>query len=181
VIRPVRSRLAALLLLGAVGCLPRQHAAAATKAPTAASEWPIVYAQAQAEARDTHPGIADRVLTDFAQRFPDTPESAEVSYWRAVFKLDPNNAASIRDAIALLDSYLANTPNGLHRAEALAMRRTASALETRTAALAAQLATPVPKIDERAHEEELTRLRDELGKANAELARIKRRLARPKP
>jgi hypothetical protein len=180
--RPVRSRLAALLLFSAMGCLPRQPAAAATKAPTAASEWASVSALAQEEARDSRPAVADRLLTDFAQRFPDTPESAEVPYWRAVFKLDPSNAASNHEAIALLDSYLANAPNGPHRTEALAMRRTASALETRSAALAAaQLATPTPKFDEKAHEEELARLRDELGKANAELARIKRRLARPKP
>ena len=179
--RTVRGRLAALLFIGAVGCVPRAGTAPEIKAPTAASEWPAAYAQAQAEARESRLGGADRVLADFAQRFPDSPEAAEVPYWRAVFKLDPNNAVASREAIALLDGYLANTPNGLHRSEALVMRREAAALETRNAALATLAATPAPKSDDHAHEEELARLRDDLAKANAELARIKRRLARPKP
>ena len=179
--RAVRSRLAALVLVGAVGCLPRAGSSPEVKPATAASEWPTAYGQAQAEARESRLGVADRVLTDFAQRFPESPEAAEVPYWRAVYKLDPNNAVATREALALLDGYLANTPNGLHRTEALTMRRIASALEARTAALASQLAAPVPKVDERAHEEELARLREELAAANAELARIKRRLARPKP
>jgi hypothetical protein len=174
-------RLAVLVLLGAVGCLPRAGSTPTVKLPTAAGEWPTAYVQAQSEARESRLGAADRVLTDFAQRFPDSPEAAEVPYWRAVYKLDPNNATASREAIALLDSYLAAAPNGLHRTEALAMRRVAAALETRTAALAAQLAAPAPKADEKAHEEELARLREELAAANAELARIKRRLARPKP
>jgi hypothetical protein len=174
-------RLAVLVLLGAVGCLPRTGSTPTVKLPTAAGEWPTAYVQAQSEARESRLGAADRVLTDFAQRFPDSPEAAEVPYWRAVYKLDPNNATASREAIALLDSYLAAAPNGLHRTEALAMRRVAAALETRTAALAAQLAAPAPKADEKAHEEELARLREELAAANAELARIKRRLARPKP
>jgi hypothetical protein len=174
-------RLAVLVLLGAVGCLPRAGSTPTVNLPTAAGEWPTAYVQAQSEARESRLGAADRVLTDFAQRFPDSPEAAEVPYWRAVYKLDPNNATASREAIALLDSYLAAAPNGLHRTEALAMRRVAAALETRTAALAAQLAAPAPKADEKAHEEELARLREELAAANAELARIKRRLARPKP
>jgi hypothetical protein len=179
--RRVRRRLAALVLIGAVGCLPRAGSSPEVAAPSASSEWPSASARAQAEARESRLGIADRVLTDFAQRFPESPEAAEVPYWRAIYKLDPNNAVASREAIALLDSYLANAPNGLHRAEALAMRRVAAALESRTAALAAQLAMPAPKADEKAHEEELSRLREELAAANAELARIKRRLARPKP
>jgi hypothetical protein len=35
--------------------------------------------------------------------------------------------------------------------------------------------------EDKARDEEITRLRDELSKANAELARIRRRLARPRP
>jgi cob(I)alamin adenosyltransferase len=133
------------------------------------------------EARESRLANADKVLTDFATRFPNSPEAAEVPYWRAVYKLDPTNAATTREALALLDGYLANTPNGLHRMEATTLRRIAGALDTRTAALSAQMATPLPKTDERVHEEELARLRDELAKANAELTRIKSRLARPKP
>ena len=37
----------------------------------------------------------------------------------------------------------------------------------------------VVKVDDRARDEEIQRLKDELAKANAELERIKRRLAKP--
>ncbi|MDB4882413.1 MAG: hypothetical protein JWL95_1179 [Gemmatimonadetes bacterium] len=168
-------------LVGVTSCLANQPSRQSAPTPTAASEWPAAYAQASSEARESRFGIADRVLTDFAQRFPDSPEAAEIPYWRAVYKIDPNSAPATHDAIVLLDSYLANVPAGLHRLEAMSLRRVATALETRNAALAAQTLVPVPKADEKAREEELLRLRDELAKANAELTRIKRRLSRPKP
>jgi len=38
-----------------------------------------------------------------------------------------------------------------------------------------------PKPDDKAKDEELQRVKDELAKANAELERIKRRLTQPKP
>ena len=37
------------------------------------------------------------------------------------------------------------------------------------------------RADEKARDEEITRLKEELSKANAELERIKRRLAQPNP
>ena len=175
-----RRFVAALGLIGAAGCIAQQPSPSAAPVPTAASEWPTAYARALGEARESRLAIADRVLVDFAQRFPGSPESDEVSYWRAVYKLDPDNAQSTREALVLLDSYLAKTPSGLHRTEATAMRRLASALEQRAAALAAATAVPAaPKPEDKMHEEELTRLRDELARANAELTRIRRRLARP--
>jgi hypothetical protein len=61
-------------------------------APTAASEWPAAHAAALTEARESRLGLADRTLTDFAQRFPDSPEAAEVPYWRAVLPPDWTNA-----------------------------------------------------------------------------------------
>ena len=177
--RAARRCLAALGLIGVAGCVPNQAPQATTPVPSAASEWPSAYARALSEARESRLDVADRVLMEFAQRFPNSPEAAEVSYWRAVYKLDPNNPESSREALVLLDGYLANAPSGLHRMEATAMRRLVTALEQRTAALAAATVAPVPKPEDRAHEEELTRLRDELARANAELTRIRRRLARP--
>jgi hypothetical protein len=175
-----RRFVAALGLIGAVGCIPQQPSPSTVPVPTAASEWPAAYTQALGAARESRAAAADKALVDFARRFPGSPEAAEVPYWRAVYKLDPTNAASTREALALLDSYLADAPSGLHRTEATTMRRLATALDERSAALAAATVAPtVPKPEDRAHEEELTRLRDELAKANAELSRIKRRLARP--
>ncbi|MEO6528209.1 MAG: hypothetical protein ABIP93_16425 [Gemmatimonadaceae bacterium] len=178
---PARAWLAAFGFVAATSCLASQPSRPASPIVTAASEWPQAHRQAMAEARQSRLGLADRVLTDFAQRFPESPEAAEVSYWRAVYKLDPANPSAMRDGMVLLENYLATAERGLHRVEAMTMRRLATALESRSAALAAQSLASVPKSEDRAREEELARLRDDLAKANAELSRIKRRLARPKP
>jgi hypothetical protein len=167
-------------LLALTACLPRTVAQPVAP-PTAASEWPATYAQALYDAREERFANADRVLTDFAQRFPGSREAAEVPYWRALYKLDPNSQNATRDATVLLDAYLANTPTGLHRVEATTLRKLVSALDARTAALAPQPAVPLVKPEDKAKDDELLRLRDDLAKANAELARIKRRLARPAP
>jgi len=176
------TRLAVALLaaVGIAGCSAYHHAPPPAPLPTAASEWPAAYAVALAEARESRLGLADRALTDFAQRFPDSPEAAEVAYWRAVYKLDPSNAASTKEAAALIDAYLANAPSGLHRFEAMAFRKLITTIDARNAALAVQTAVPVPRADDKSQQEEIARLRDDLAKANAELSRIRRRLAQPK-
>jgi hypothetical protein len=175
-----RVALALLAAAGAAACIPTQGSTPPEPAATAASEWPAAYAAALSEVRESRLGLADRMLTDFAQRFPDSPEAAEVPYWRAVYRIDPASGAATKEAASLLDSYLASAPNGLHRMEAAALRRLIAALDARTAALAAQAVVPAARPEDRAQQEEIGRLRDELAKANAELARIRRRLAQPK-
>ena len=97
-----------------------------------------MYARAIADASESRTSEADRELAAFAQRYPGSPEASEVTYWRALLKLDPNNAAAIRESIAMLDSYLASAPAGTHRAEAAsAAAARLLALEQRNAALAA--------------------------------------------
>ena len=175
---PRRVILAVALLSGS-GCLPVRRAPEAGEAtPTAASEWQTVYAQTRVEARDSASVAVDKALADFAQRYPASPEAAEVPYWRAVLKLDPANPTALREALAMLDAYLASTPAGMHRAEAATLRRLGLALEQRTAALAA-IPPATARPDDKAREEELQKLRDDLAAANAELDRIRRRLARP--
>ena len=178
--RPVAFAL--VLLLAGSGCLPaRRLPSDDPPTPTAAGEWPAAYAQAMTEAGDSRPQTAEKALTDFAQRFPGSPEAAEVPYWRALLKLDPDNAASLREAVSLLEGYLANAPTGIHRTEAATLRRLGVALEQRNALLAAIPPAAVARPDDKAREEEMQRLRDELAAANAELDRIRRRLARPRP
>jgi hypothetical protein len=172
--------IAAVLLLGGSACLPSRPQPTPIPAPTAASEWPRTYAQVTMDAREARLPAADRALADFAVRFPGSSEATEVPYWRAVIKLDPNNPVSSHEALLLLDAYLADTSFRAHRTEAIALRRLQAALEARTAALAAQPIVPTVRPEDKARDEELQRLRDDLAKANAELARIKRRLTRPK-
>jgi hypothetical protein len=178
--RTARTALAAALILGGGACIPTHNQPIATPEPSAASEWPRTLAQATTDARESRLPAADRALTDFAARFPGSSEASEVPYWRAVLKLDPGNPAASHEALQILDAYLADTSTKLHRTEAATLRRLESALETRTAALAAIPPAPVVRPEDKSKDDEIQRLRDELAKANAELTRIKRRLTRPK-
>jgi hypothetical protein len=168
-------------------------------APTLREELAATLTRASQEVLASRYGIADKMLADFAAQHPATAEGAEAGYWRALYKLDPaNQTATPRDAAALLDSYLAAPSNVEHRAEATTLRRIAASLDRGAAASAATAGSPsgtpattspgstaagagLPQTKPDARDEELQRLRDELAKANAELERIRRRLAQPKP
>jgi hypothetical protein len=138
--------------------------------------------QASQEAASGNYAVADRLLTEYGTRNPATPEAAEAMYWRALYKVDPSNAAGTpKDAAVLLDGYLASGTTA-HRSEAMTLRRVATALDAaRSSPTAGPPKTEVVKVDDKSRDEELARLRDELSRANAELERIKRRLAQPKP
>lgn len=177
--RRIAVTLAALAALTA--CAPPRHAPVPAPAPTAASEWPATYVIALGAARAGRLDSADHALTAFAQRYPGTTEAREVPYWRALLKLDSTNAAGNREAVALLQGYLADTASALHRTEAATLLRLQQALDARATALVAQPPAAVVRADDKARDEEMQRLRDDLARANAELERIKRRLARPKP
>lgn len=169
--------------------------------PPADRAWPPTLALAQAYAARGEFGTADSALSAFALRYPGTTEALESGYWRAVYKLDPTNRdLSIESAMASLDGYLADTRPHQHTAEARTLRRVAGELDrlNRLAgnALTQQLkdvsATPAttvsgnePRSDtarpsaDAAAQDEIKRLKEELAKANAELERIRRRLAQP--
>lgn len=171
-----------LALTLVVSACTTARAPLANPAPAPRSEWNAWLVQASQEATAGNYAIADRLLTDYGSRFPATPEAAEAMYWRALYKLDPSNAATApKDAGVLLDGYLGSGAS-THRAEAQTLRRVATALEAAKGATAVTpTKTEVVKVDDKAQAEEVARLRDELGRANAELERIKRRLAQPKP
>jgi hypothetical protein len=169
------------VFLAGSGCLPSRQQPAEEVAPTAASEWSALYARVMTDADGASVAAADRALSGFARRFPGSPEAAEVPYWRALLKLDPNNAPAVRESMSMLDAYLASAAAGAHRFEAAVIRRLGLALEQRNAAIAAIPPAPTARADDKAHEEELQRLRDDLAAANAELVRIRRRVARPRP
>jgi hypothetical protein len=177
-----------LLLLGAcVVPIPLGR----TSGPSAAeTEWTAAQTQAGTEVLAGRYGVADKVLADFAARFPSTTQGTDAVYWRALYKLDPaNGTATAHDAAVLLDGYLAAPLTAEQRAEGTALRRVAGALErasvaaaaTTTGASAGATTPAAAAADSKARDEEMQRLRDDLAKANAELERIKRRLAQPKP
>jgi hypothetical protein len=180
----VRGRRAATLsfvgLMALSGC-GMLHSAAI---PDPRNEWATAVAQADHEALASRFGVADRVLADFAERHPNTSEGYDALFWRALYKLDPTNAtATPRDAAALLDTYLAASVAVLHRGAATTLRRIAGELDKPApAAVASTGNAPTPTTaTDKSRDEEVARLKDELAKANAELERIKRRVATPKP
>ncbi|MBC7674323.1 MAG: hypothetical protein H7247_18035 [Polaromonas sp.] len=146
--------------------------------PAGRTEWTPVLLQAAQEAGAGRYGVADKILADFAVRYPASAEATEAMYWRALYKIDPSNqTGGPKDAGALLDGYLASSAT-MHRTEVQTLRRLASALDVRAAA-AAPVKVDVAKPDDKARDEEILRLKDELSKATSELDRIKRRLALP--
>lgn len=126
------------------------------------------------------------------RRGPSPNANVEAEYAKALWHLDPAHAGgSLDTAIIFLDAYLAYAGYVQHRPEAAALRRLAgeaSELARVEAALREARATgqtgrtgtePAERTEEAVRE--IQRLRDELAKANAELERIRKRLATPKP
>lgn len=174
---------AVLLVMGACRGSQTQLTTPVPAPVTSATEWAATLAQASREARDGRFTIADKLLADFSSRNASAAEAPEAMYWRALYRLDPaNQGASARDAAALFDMYLTSGHTS-RRNEAATLRRVAGTLEASASASSSATAprSETVRTDDKAKEEELARLRDELAKANAELERIKRRLAQPKP
>jgi len=173
--------------------------------PAPVRVWPGVLSRAQHSAARGEFDAADSTLAGFATRYPTSGEALEASYWRALFELDPSNRAeSVSGAMGLLDAYLADTRPRDHVLEATALRRVAGQLDAlnrlaasaiaqakdanAAAAIARQLSDARIETPRAAAEStstsadaEIKRLKDELAKANAELERIRRRLAQPPP
>jgi hypothetical protein len=176
---------AGLVLLALVVACSRSRAVApvpdvAPAPPTSATLWPDILAGARAAADSGRYSTADSTLRRFAEEFVGTPESAESMYWRALLTLDPvNPASSPAAALAALDAYLAGGPANLRYAEATVLRRTVGLLDSLRIAAAPKPPAPVPR--DTLLEQEAERLRTELATAKAELERIRRLLARPRP
>lgn len=197
-------RSATILLAGALaGCAQISHVVG----PAPARNWPGALSSAQHAAARGEFDVADTTLADFARRYPTSREALETAYWRAVYALDPSNRAeSIGGAMASLDAYLADTRPRDHVLEATTLRRVAGQLDAlnriaanaiaqakdATAAAAIARALSDSRVDSSrppgsteptpsAADAEIKRLKDELAKANAELERIRRRLAQPPP
>lgn len=143
---------------------------------------------------------ADRLLAEFARVHPGIREARESGFWRAAYMVDPGNTlGSLDTGIAALDAYLATEPEGWYRNEASILRRTAvtaqglvTGVSTGWLPVADTVVVvsrdSVPEQPRRSRDEEiaelrsqLTKTRAELAEANAELDRIKKRLANPSP
>lgn len=155
-----------------------------------AERWRVVVALADQHVEAGRYAEADRLLAEFGQSSIGTPEAPEATFYRALYRLDPANpAASAPEAIALIDTFLAMRIVSPHRTDAVALRRIALALAAKPEVVTvtvprdatAVAPAPQPRADTAAKDEEIAKLRDELARANAELGRIRRRVATPKP
>lgn len=184
----MRAIAAALLIAGVAGCATTMR----RSMPPAAGDWLATLGAAQAAVVQGHFDEADRVLSDFAQRYPRSPEAREAAYWRALYDLDPaNTAADPRAAADRLDAYLSETDTtiALHRSEARTLRRIAAAIDSlehqppvvATPGDSATAAAARAQQHEDEMQKEIQRLRDQLDKTTAELDRIKKRLQEHSP
>lgn len=131
---------------------------------------------------------ADSALLDFARRHPGTRAAEEVLFWRALYKLDPRSSAATRaEGRALMDSYAASDKTAWYRGQANVLRHLA-----REIVLAEQAAgqasgdttiviTDTSAAGIAARDRVIRTQRAEIARLNAELERIKRRLATPSP
>ncbi|HEY6830791.1 MAG TPA: hypothetical protein VI259_28280 [Gemmatimonadaceae bacterium] len=158
-------------------------------------EWPRTLATAQERAGRGEFDAADSLLGQFSRQHPGSHGAGEAVFWQAMYRLDPSNRnGSLPVGLAALDAYLANPSPHDHGAEALTLRRVAAQLDAANhLAASASMAlreqnppnrpTTENRPDQRpadtSSDAEIKRLKDELAKANAELERIKRRLAQP--
>jgi hypothetical protein len=164
--------------------------------PNVQSDWDrtLYYARKDADAGNYF--AADRLIDEYVRLHPGTREAKEITFWKAVYTLDPaNERGSLGGGIAALDEYLASTDStGLYRNEAVVLRRTAVAAQggiASSSAVSTTAPSPTPGTDTvvvvtKTREEEIASLKDqlaktkdELAKVSAELDRIKKRLANP--
>lgn len=154
--------------------------APAGRPPTPAKAYAEVLSAAEVRVKEGDHAGADRILADFALRSPGTDEATEISFWRALYMVDPaNKRTSIPEGIRALDIYLSTPGTRWYRTQAEVLRRTAQSVQALRSASQAQ-----PRIVGRdtvfvSREEEIASLRDQLARANAELDRIRKRLANP--
>ena len=177
-----------LLAVGLAACatLPRMTPPVAEST----ERWRVVVALADQHVAAGRYAEADRLLAEFGQSSMGTPEAPEATFYRALYRLDPANpAASPQESIGLLDAFLAMRIVSPHRTDAVVLRRIAVALGAKPEVVTvtvprdatAVAPNPQPRADTAAKDEEIAKLKEELTKANAELERIRRRVATPKP
>jgi len=122
------------------------------------------------------PVIAPAELDDVEAGSADATESA---FWRAMLRADPRNPAfEPGEARRSIEAYLA-APNPRRRTEAGVMLRMLDLADSLRAVQAAQRSSAEAR--DRARDEEVQKLRDDLQRTQAELDRIKKRLGSPKP
>lgn len=126
----------------------------------------------------------DSTLLAFASRHPGTRVANEVLFWRALYKLDPRSTTAERaEGRSLLDAYLASSTTSWYRGQANVLRHLAReiAVAEQGNGDSAIVAGDTSAAGVAARDRVIRTQRAEIARLNAELERIKRRLATPTP
>ncbi len=160
--------------------LPPPVDTAPTPAPPPISLWPATLAEALRAFDAGRYEDADRILQRHSIRMAGNAEGAESDFWRALLRSDPDNTTlATRERIALFDNYLAAGSSAPRYVEAQILRRLLESLDsTRTAVTALRA---VAEARDKARDDEVRRLSEDLDKTMAELERIRRRLTPKTP
>ncbi|MGI8618374.1 MAG: hypothetical protein ACR2L6_04695 [Gemmatimonadaceae bacterium] len=127
---------------------------------------------------------ADSTLLAFEQAHAGTRAASEVKFWRALYKLDPRSAASTRaEGRTMMDSYAASPEASWYRAQANVLKHLAREIANaeRAADAPVIVAGDTTASGIAGRDRIIRSQRDEIARLNAELERIKRRLAAPTP
>ncbi len=175
--------LLAVLTLSACATAPR----AGPESPSP-EVWGALLNRTDSLANAGRHAAADSALRAFAASYPGTRAAEEVTFWRALYKLDPRSSAATRaEGRALLESYLASDKTAWYRGQANVLRHLARELVlAEQAAAQASGDTTIVITDTSAagiaaRDRVIRTQRAEIARLNAELERIKRRLATPTP
>jgi len=151
----------------------------AVPSPPPEPPWPRTVTAVRAAVDSGQFSTADSILAAFERVERDSPDVAESAFWRAMLRADPRNPAfQPEEARRGIEAYLAG-PNPRRRTEAGVMLRILELSDSLRAAHVAQRSAAEGR--DRAQEEEIQKLRDDLQRTQAELDRIKKRLGSPKP
>ncbi|HEY0779575.1 MAG TPA: hypothetical protein VGD56_16525 [Gemmatirosa sp.] len=176
----------AVASIAVVACAARRPHRPEPVVDPVAQVWATTLDSARVAMADGRGPRADTILTAFRTEYAGRPQSAEALYWRALARLDlPAPPGGVRLAVTDLDAYRA-TLAPAHLTEAVVLRRMLTQLDSARAITivvdrpaTTSRAGLVPRDTLRAREEELQRTRADLSAAQAELDRVRRRLAAP--
>lgn len=155
------------------------------------ADWEETFGAASMAAHEHRYAAADSLLAAYMSVRWGSREAREAAYWRAVYLLDPENPeGSARNALPLLELYLADTTVVRHSQAARALWALATRQDSLRLALLQASSRPdtvvarfppprAPSPREEELEREVARLKQQLEETAAELERLKRRLVRP--
>ena len=167
------------LVLGACATLSRS--APGSPSP---EEWGALLNTTDLMANAGRHAAADSTLRAFAAAHPGTRAAEETLFWRALYKMDPRSSAATRaEGRALMDEYAASSRTSWYRGQANVLRHLAREISDAEQSVADSTIVPGDTTAGgiAARDRVIRTQRAEIARLNAELERIKRRLAAPTP